>query len=280
MSNSSLDLSENTDVRWISELVRPVQAAADGARLLIVGAMARELVLVHGFGVHSGRATRDLDFAIRVTGWDEFHRIRDSLIENAGFQPVPDRPHRLISEDDFLIDLLPFGAVETQERTIAWPPDESEIMTMRGFSEAAESGISVTLPGLLQVEVASPVGQALLKIVAWSDRSTEFPGKDAYDLTILLRKYLEAGNQDRLYEEASDLLEENDFDLEVAGAILLGRDIRYMLDEPGAKVLQELLEPELDPDGALRLAGELDCDIERALRLLRGLARGLSNEGI
>lgn len=35
------------------------------------------------------------------------------------------------------------------------------------------------------------------------------------------------------------------------------------------------LAPEINPEGNLRLAGDLQCDADRALRLMCGLARGL-----
>jgi len=275
MSSISLDLSANTELEWVAELVRPVQAAADGARFFIVGAMARELVFVHGFKIHQGQGTKDLDFGIRVADWQEFDRIRGELIQNAGFSAIEGRPHRLESGRGMVIDLLPFGAVEHRDRTIAWPPDENEVMSMRGFAEAADFGIHVDLPRGLSVEVASPAGLALLKLVAWSDRRNEVPGRDAYDLTIVLRRYVDAGNDHRLYQEAGDLLDEPNFDYEVAGSVLLGRDLAGMLSDSERRVIGGILQPEIDPDGPLRLAGDLDCDVEHALRLLQGLARGL-----
>lgn len=275
MNSTSLNLSASTDLGWVAELARPVLDAANGAHILVVGAMARELVLVHGHRIHPGRATRDLDFAVRVAGWDEYESIRARLIDTAGFKVDPKVAHRLQSPAGAEVDLLPFGAVERQDRTIAWPSNEGEVMSTLGFAETADTGIEVLLPGNISVAVASPAGQALLKIVAWSDRHTIRPGSDAHDLTLLLRKYLEAGNEDRLYDEAEDLLDAPDFDREVAGATLLGRDIADLLDADGVATIRAVLEPEIDPDGPLRLAGDLDCDIERALRLLRGLVEGL-----
>jgi len=274
MSATSLDLSRNTDLAWVAELARPVQDAADGARLFIVGAMARELVLVHGFGLHSGRATRDLDFAVRVADWDAYDRIHRNLVTDAGFAPVHGKPHRLRSPDGMVVDLLPFGAIERPDRTIAWPPAEDVVMSTLGFVEVASTTIPTTLPGGVTVDVAGPVGLTLLKLVAWSDRRLTRPGSDAYDLTILLRNYLDAGQEDRLYYEAADLLDDPHFDREVAGAILLGRDIATALgDEVSA--LQRIIEPESDPDGHLHLVGDLQCDPDHALRLVRGLASGL-----
>lgn len=275
MSSTSLDLSASTDLEWVADLARPVLDAAKDARIFIVGAMAREIVLVHGYGIHPGRVTRDLDFAVRVAGWEEYESIRARLIDQNGFQLDPGVAHRLRSPAGTEVDLLPFGAVEKQDRTIAWPPDEAEVMSTLGFAETADAGIEVLLPGKVKVDVTSPAGQALLKIVAWSDRHNTRPGSDAHDLTLLLRWYLEAGNEDRLYDEAEDLLHAPDFDREIAGANLLGRDIATLLDAAGVVAIRAVIEPEIDPDCPLRLVGDLDCETERALRLLRGLAEGL-----
>ena len=38
---------------------------------LVVGAMARDMVLVHGFGSNIERGTRDVDFGINVASWEQ-----------------------------------------------------------------------------------------------------------------------------------------------------------------------------------------------------------------
>ena len=42
--------------------------------ILVIGAMVRDLVLVHGFGAKIERVTVDLDFGINVASWDESMR--------------------------------------------------------------------------------------------------------------------------------------------------------------------------------------------------------------
>jgi len=64
----------------------------------------------------------------------------------------------------------------------------------------------------------------ILKLVAWSDRRHE-TDKDAADIYRLLTAYADAGNTDRLYEHEIDLLEAVGFDMQLAGAQLLGRDV-------------------------------------------------------
>ena len=75
----------------------------------------------------------------------------------------------------------------------------------------------------LVVRVASIPGLTALKLIAWERRRNE-NNKDAADLRHLLRYYGDAGNLDRLYEQEMALLEAAGFDIELAGAQLLGRD--------------------------------------------------------
>ena len=81
----------------------------------------------------------------------------------------------------------------------------------------------VALPGGASIDVASLPAIALLKIWAWEDRKYSAPGKDASDLWMFLRHYADAGNQDRLYGEEGEALAAYEFDLDKAGAWLLGR---------------------------------------------------------
>lgn len=66
MTAISLDLSKQTDLRWLSGLVRLVGAAADELPFFITGATARDLVLQYGYGIDAARKTHDVDFAFMV----------------------------------------------------------------------------------------------------------------------------------------------------------------------------------------------------------------------
>ena len=96
-------------------------------------------------------------------------------------------------------------------------------------------------PGI-ETAVASLPGIAILKLFAWADRRQENT-KDAIDLVTLLRSYHEAGNNHRIYEDASALaaLEAVDYDPELTGAWLLGNDIAAMASTATAAGLKALL---------------------------------------
>ena len=122
------------------------------------------------------------------------------------------------------VDLIPFRGVASPDSMIEWPPSGDIVMNVAGFEEALASSVSIEIDKTLRVRVASLPGLTLLKLVAWSDRGRE-TNKDAADLYRLLTAYADAGNTDRLYDHEIDLLEAVGFDMELAGAELLGRDV-------------------------------------------------------
>lgn len=82
---------------------------------------------------------------------------------------------------------------------------------------------------------------AILKLFAWQDRKTS--DKDALDLYRVLSTYADAGNTDRLYESEISLLEQANYDLELAGAALVGLDSRQLSSPATMARLRTLLMP-------------------------------------
>jgi predicted nucleotidyltransferase len=254
-------------------LARSVDLAAGGAPWLVAGAMARDLLLSHAHGIRIARLTRDVDIAVAVPSWEAFEAIRAALIGSGRFAPLP-VVHKLRYDGGISLDLIPFGGLEAEDRTIAWPPDRAIIMNVTGFQEALTSSLAVLLPEGAQLRVVALPALVALKLTAWRDRRLTEPGKDAQDLFLVLSYYLDAGQRDRLYDEAAHLLDDPDFDYARAGARMLGADVRKFLDTTGADVavadLGQLLASESDPRGPLRLlqdARPVDADV--ALGLLQ-----------
>lgn len=254
MSSTSLDLSNKIPAEH-ANIIRQVVCTANtmGVGLFIVGAQARDLLLQHVYNLRVHRATNDIDFGIVFESWDEFEKLRTTLIANRNFEPHRTMSQRLVHESGLLIDLIPFGELEETRGQIAWPPDFSIIMSTAGFREAYDNSVAVRVADDLVVKVASLAGLALMKIIAWFDRRFE---RDAEDLGLIMRHYLDAGNQDRLYSEQGDccdLLTE-EFDYEKAGARILGRDIGRLLTDTSRPIVARALSPEVDHAGADVLA--------------------------
>ncbi|HTY61898.1 MAG TPA: hypothetical protein VMG30_06540 [Acidobacteriota bacterium] len=157
-------------------------------------------------------------------------------------------------------------------------------MSVLRFGEALESSIDALLPSGQQVEVVSLPMLAVLKILAWSARRTIEPRKDASDLMLILQNYLDAGNSERLYSEAGQLLENSNFDYERAGAWLAGKDAMETIQKHSLKAnrieeeVRSALAPEIDPAGPLRLIGDLMApDPERSRQTLSAFLSGFND---
>lgn len=70
MSNTLIDLSNQPDLKPLATVVRALQPAASalGMRFFLMGAAARDLMLLHTHGIKTKRETRDVDFAVMVPG--------------------------------------------------------------------------------------------------------------------------------------------------------------------------------------------------------------------
>lgn len=290
MTNISTPLAPKPD-RPIDPLTRKVadeiQQVAHrlGAPVFVVGAAARIILLENVFGLNAGRATTDVDFAFALDRWEQFQAIKSLLLENPSFTASDHLAHRVHFHaadlaHPYTIDLIPFGGIEASPNTIAWPPEMAVMMNVAGFSDAYAAAVRVKADPDLEMAVASLPGIAILKLFAWADRRHENP-KDAIDLVILLRSYHEAGNENRIYEDADALaaLEAAEYDPELAGAWLLGHDVATMASSATIARLVLLLNAEtrdrLIEDMSRAMRGHADA-MEYASRLLEQFTTGLT----
>jgi len=241
MKDTLLDLSGKID-----ELTLGLYEALDGATVsggvpfFLVGATARDMILAFGYGIPIKRATLDVDIGLRVADWQQFERLKQSLLDTNEFNATRDIK-RIRYREQIWVDIIPFGPVEGGTRAIKWPPDQAVMMSVAGFEEAYRSAQQVRLrvDPPLDIRVATPAGLTLLKIAAWGDRRSN---RDARDLAHIITTYLDAGNLDRLMEDHSDLL--GNFDYVRAGARLLGRDIGHIAEADTKERIAAILEAE------------------------------------
>ncbi len=274
-----LDFSQRNELGLHAGVVAAVQATASamGVQPLVVGAFARDLHLVHAHGVPVLRQTEDIDLALAVGDWTTFEQLRAALLASGTFTETPSR-HR-VRHDVLPIDLVPFGNLETPDRTIAWPPRGETVMDVFGFREAQRTAIDVRLPGGVQVQVVTLPALALLKLVCWQDRHMRSPKKDAADLQLIVANYLAAGNEPRLlWGEFEWLAQAPGYDYEPAGAHILGHDIAMLLDASGRDRINALLRAQSNEQTIGRLPQEMNpTRPERAAQLLAALRDGLMN---
>lgn len=284
MEKLLLDLVNKPDLQALAALVRDVRAAARDVDVMLVGAMARDVHLLHAYGIALTRLTTDVDLALAVPDWATFQNLRKALLASKKFVPKNKVLHKLLYTPlNIAMDLVPFEGVEDANGNISWPPDHVEVMALTGYREARASAITVHLPLNQSLAMVSLPMLAVLKIFAWIERHQIEPRKDARDLDAILRNYLSAGNADRLYAEALHLLDSPTYDYGYAGAWMCGRDARNTIDtvsDRAAQIVAQLnamLEQETDPEGVLHYVGELESgNPEQARKLLAAFSAGLN----
>lgn len=115
----------------------------------------------------------------------------------------------------------------------------------------AKQALLVNIDGKFEISVASLPAIAVLKLHAWQDRHWQDrhrkQSKDAYDIGLLIEEYLEI-NIDRAGNEHQDILEHSNFQTFVAGAIILGRDIKMTLLDNKELLIRclQIIETELE----------------------------------
>ena len=140
-----MDLSDKTELRWLSAVLSDARDAASDVDLLVVGAIARDLLLHYGHGVPIARATTHLDLGLAVAGWEEFNGLRRAFLSSEHFTVGRPSIHRLVHRSGVPLDLIPFGGVERDDGTVMWPEDEA-VMGVLGYREARATAIEIVLP--------------------------------------------------------------------------------------------------------------------------------------
>jgi predicted nucleotidyltransferase len=243
MTNISHDLAGKIDEQTVAILTEIGTVARDlTLPFFIVGATARDILLQHAFEIHVMRATVDIDVGVFVSDWSQFEALKQALLNTGKFNSSR-QTQRLMYEDEFPVDIVPFGGIAAPDGSISWPPGYDIEMSVVGFRECFEHAISVKVsanPALI-VKVVNLAGLAIMKIVSWDD-STERRGKDAADLFVIMKNYIEAGQLERFFEEEGDILAAEKSDYDRASARFLGREIARMADPDTKAKLINILE--------------------------------------
>jgi predicted nucleotidyltransferase len=251
----------------------------------VVGASARDLILKHCYGIEPPRKTGDIDLGVEVANWQQFKELTESLIATGQFFPTKETQRFLCGV--ILIDIIPFGPLADENKKISWPPEHEIIMSMVGFKEAFEYSITVRLSSdpVLDIKLSTLPGLAIMKLISWKDKYPERK-RDAGDLLLIMNKYEEAGNSERLYGEELPLLQEEDFDARMAGIRLLGRDMAKISDPQTFRIIKSIVDGEIEDvsqyklvSDMIRESGSLQARFGEILSRLEKLRQGIIEVG-
>lgn len=285
MTNISHNLAGRIDDKTVA-ILSEIDQLAGNLKLpfFIVGAMARDIILQHAHNIYTTRATLDIDIGVFVTDWDQFEKLKNSLVHTRKFQSTK-QTQRLMYDDEYAVDIVPFGEIAEKDGSISWPPEHEIEMSIMGFQESYEHAVSVLVranPDLV-VKVVSLAGLAVLKLIAWKD-GIERRGKDAADLYTIITNYIEAGNVDRFFEEEGDILKEENSDYDRASAHLLGREMAKIAASKTKATLINLLEREAGASQGHKIAMDIlrqdmfnKLTYEGTVSYFHALLRGLTD---
>lgn len=243
MNNSLLNISGKIDSKTVAVL-EVVSSVANGLGIpfVVIGAAARDMVMHYAYSAEIQRATKDIDFGVQVSNWQDFNKLKQSLVAE-GFTETT-REHRLLDLENMAVDIVPFGPIKDEESNIYWPPAGDIKMKVLGFQEAFDNAdwVRISDNPLADIPVAAPKGMALLKFISWMDREINYRSKDALDLAYLLSQYeIIPKIRDQIYDEAQ-VIGHYDWDSELAGAHFLGLDARDISSKDTYKAIAQVLE--------------------------------------
>lgn len=246
-----------------------------GIDYYLIGARARDLWTDH-IALSGKRTTEDVDFSIYINEHTQYKKLVKELIETYGFERDKEQPYRFYFHGT--IDLIPFGGIEKNgEVLLENPPTELSVYGTKeavAHAQIVEGDFKVvTLPGL-----------CVLKLIAFHEKS-DSRAKDLEDFYFLLENYGEIAGH-LLFEgvEHDDLIED-DFDLPIASARLLGRQIKIIasknielenkLKQILSSRLQNFSEEEINRMHELRDKGDR---IVQRFKLIVEVLKGLSGK--
>lgn len=250
-----------------------------GIDYYVIGALARDIW--YSKENKLSRATRDADFAILVGTEAQFEELKEYLKAKKGFQDAKGNMYVLFSPNGYQVDILPFGAIEIDEKVRIAGTGLTSI-SVNGFSEVYNRGTAeVRLDTGHYFKVASLSSIVLLKLIAYDDRP-EQRAKDGRDIGSIIEHYFDL-EAEHIYENHSDLFTETgkDTELQEIAATVIGREIKATTG--GNSVLLQRVKTILERE--IRLAekssfiinmiAEVKTNVEEAARRLRNILQAL-----
>jgi predicted nucleotidyltransferase len=257
MNKTLLNLSGKIDSSTINALLEIANIAAKlKLDFFIIGATARDIVMECVHNIKAPRITKDIDIAVCLADWNEFRALADELAATGKLLKLAQ-----IQRYDFdgvLIDILPFGDISRPDNKICWPPYYDKVVSTIGFDDVYKTAITLRLNNepVLDIKVPTIPGLAIMKLIAWNEAYPDRK-KDAEDLLFIMRAYQHAGIEDRLYDQETRLLMEEEFDNERSGIRLLGRDMARISNAETANTIKEILGLETGEKSKYRLVSQM-----------------------
>ena len=215
---------ENIREGELQEVFNALEEAfnACGIDYYLIGALARDVW--YAKGDRKLRQTKDADFAILVGSEAEYHTVKQYLKDNKNFQDTKENSFVMISPSGVQVDVLPFGEIEI-DNGVEITGQGLTTIKVNGFMEVYQAGTEeVEIETGHTFKVATLPSIVLLKLIAFDDRP-ENRIKDATDIANILSHFFDL-QADLIYDEHTDLFEDEERTLEDISAIVIGREMK------------------------------------------------------
>lgn len=200
-------------------------ANAMGVDFFLIGALARDAWFVHNNII--SRSTTDVDFAVLVSTPAAYTALKQHLVREEKFSETNDNQFILFSPQGVQVDLLPFGEIEIEGKVLVKGLGLSQI-AVDGFQEVYKSGTEqIQFGDRIVFKVCSLAGVVILKLIAYDDRP-EVRQKDITDINQIINNYFEI-ESDLIYEHHNDLFDDQNTDLLLLAARVLGRQMKQII---------------------------------------------------
>jgi len=167
------------------------------------------------------RTTRDIDYCVYVKDRDTWNQLNEYLINEEEFKRDDQEPYRFYKGG--IVDLIPFGGIENNGEVILDNPKTE--LSVYGCKEVTEDAIIID--GTFKVITLS--GLCIMKLVAYNEKPDR-RSKDLDDFLFLLQNYHEIAGEELFAGKFDDLIKE-DFEIRVASARMLGRNMSSILNK-------------------------------------------------
>lgn len=192
----------------------------------LIGAIARDIWYAKGNAVSTG--TRDVDFAVFIANQEDYNLLKTYLVKQKNFIVSKTNEFVFISPQGLVVDILPFGEIEIDDSVHITVEGVTSIR-VNGFKEVFESGTErLELETGHAFEVATLPSIVLLKLISYDDRP-EQRLKDPGDIASIIQNYFDL-QSDNIYKNHTDLFDNADFTLQKAGARIIGREIKTIIE--------------------------------------------------
>jgi len=254
-----------------------------GIDFYLVGAVSRDVWMAGIHGLKPRQTTGDIDFAVYINDKGVYEALKEYLITKEGFSPYRKNPFVLIDKEGMQVDLLPFGAIEDQDRRVSLRG--GGYIYVDGFKEVYDNSLPEVEMGSHKFKFCTLPGIVLLKMIAWQDRP-EIRSGDIIDISDVLKHYFDM-HTDEIYACHKDIFDDESAasaTLTELAARVMGREIKAIArrDEKLLARIAKLLDVNTADATTSKMAEIMvkyfDNTIEENLRLLQYLKTGFDEQ--